>query len=49
MIGDEVVSGIVEEECSHLVGVALRQAGVAVKQVMKIENDVDVIAFMVRR
>jgi hypothetical protein len=49
MIGDEVVSGIVEEQCSHLLGVALRQAGVAVKQVMKIENDIDVIAFMVRR
>lgn len=48
MIGDEIVSGIDEETCSYFVGVALRRAGVAVKQVMKIENDVDVIAFMVR-
>jgi hypothetical protein len=47
-VGDEIVSGIEEDDYSHFVGVALRrQYGVTVTQVMKIENDADVIAFMV--
>uniref|UniRef100_A0A7S4PB57 FAD synthase n=1 Tax=Guillardia theta TaxID=55529 RepID=A0A7S4PB57_GUITH len=49
IIGDEIVSGLIEEDYSHILGGALQNVGIALKQVMKIENDVDVIAFMVRR
>lgn len=49
IVGDETVSGLVSERDSHLLGDALSSIGIAVKQVMKIENDIDVIAFMVRR
>ena len=34
IVGDEIVSGVVEEATSHSLGSGLRQAGVAVKQVM---------------
>ena len=34
IVGDEIVSGVVEEDTSHSLGAGLRQAGVAVKQVM---------------
>ena len=33
IVGDEIVSGVVEEDTSHSLGSGLRQAGVAVKQV----------------
>ena len=34
VVGDEIVSGLVQEECSHNLGVALRQAGLVVRQVV---------------
>jgi len=49
VIGDEVVSGLVQEGGSHSLMAELRKHGIQTKQVMKIENDIDVIAFMVRR
>ncbi|EKX38757.1 hypothetical protein GUITHDRAFT_115085 [Guillardia theta CCMP2712] len=49
VIGDEFISAEVRESNSHFISSNLRKIGVAVKQVMIIESDIDIVAFMLRR
>jgi len=49
VVGDELLSGAVRETNSHFIASMLRSKGIAVKQVLLIESDLDVIAFLLRR
>jgi len=49
VVGDEFMTGEVRESNSHLIASSLRKSGIPVRQIMVIENNVDVIAFMLRR
>mmetsp|Transcript_9951 Transcript_9951/g.19436 ORF Transcript_9951/g.19436 Transcript_9951/m.19436 type:complete len:699 (+) Transcript_9951:190-2286(+) len=49
VIGEEWISGAQHEQCSSFLCAKLRSAGVKVRQTLYVENDVDVIAFMIRR
>jgi len=49
VIGDELMNGEVQESNSHFISSELRTIGIGVKQVMVVENDIDIIAFMIRR
>mmetsp|Transcript_24132 Transcript_24132/g.57806 ORF Transcript_24132/g.57806 Transcript_24132/m.57806 type:complete len:697 (+) Transcript_24132:202-2292(+) len=49
VIGEEWITGAKREVCSSFLCAKLRSAGVKVRQTLLIENDVDVIAFMIRR
>ena len=49
VVGDELLSGALRESNSHFISSSLRSHGIAVKQVLLIESDIDVIAFLLRR
>jgi len=48
-IGDEYMTGEVRESNSHLISSNLRRSGVPVRQIMVIENNLDVLVLMLRR
>jgi len=49
LVGEEWMSGAQREECSNFLADKLHSQGIKVRQILTVENDVDVAAFMIWR